>query len=315
MENLTSLTPLEVANILNISKNTVYEMVKRGDLNSYKVGNRFRFDREDIETYKKKNKRLKEEVSVKKYNFEDDICRFEELKRNSFIICGQDILLNTLCRHLLQKNDGVLALNSHIGCYNSLYELYLGNAQIAAVHMWDGDSGEYNIPYVKKMLPGISAIIIHLAKRKQGMYVEKGNPKNIYNWEDLKRSDISIANREIGSGTRILLDEHLKKMSISADRVNGYKREFYSNTTAINAVVNRSSDVAIGMETHDNNSSKVDFIPLQNESLDLVIKREDFYKIQFISVINILRSKEFKFELNNIVDYDLEEIGEIIAET
>ena len=36
--------PQEVADILKISKNTVYELIKRGELNAYKVGNRFRID-------------------------------------------------------------------------------------------------------------------------------------------------------------------------------------------------------------------------------------------------------------------------------
>lgn len=315
MENLTSLTPLEVANILNISKNTVYEMVKRGDLNSYRVGNRFRFDIEDIENYKRKNKNCKEWVPKKTYNLEDTVCRFEELKQNSFIICGQDMILNTLCRHLLQKKEGIVALNSHISCYNALYELYLGNAQIAAVHMWDGDTGEYNIPYVKKMLPGVSAVVVHLAKRKQGMYVAKGNPKNINGWEDLRRSDISIINREIGSGTRILLDEHLKKMGIESASINGYYRECYSDTAIINAITKGEADIAIGMETWDRNIKYADFIPLQNESLDLIIKKEDIYKAQFIAVINIIKSDEFKFELEHMVDYDLDQIGEIVGET
>ena len=55
----------------------------------------------------------------------------------------------------------------------------------------------------------MTAVIVHLAKRMQGFYIAKGNPKNIKGWEDFKRSDITIVNREKGSGTRVLLDEHL----------------------------------------------------------------------------------------------------------
>lgn len=38
------LSPLEVAEILSISKRTVYEIIKRNELKAYKVGNKFRID-------------------------------------------------------------------------------------------------------------------------------------------------------------------------------------------------------------------------------------------------------------------------------
>jgi hypothetical protein len=38
MSDNVSLTPQEVADILKIAKNTVYELVKRGELNSYRAG-------------------------------------------------------------------------------------------------------------------------------------------------------------------------------------------------------------------------------------------------------------------------------------
>ena len=49
--NSTSLTPLEVAELLKITKNTVYELIKRGELPAYKVGKKLRIDKEDIDNY------------------------------------------------------------------------------------------------------------------------------------------------------------------------------------------------------------------------------------------------------------------------
>ena len=47
----SSLNAMEVAQILNITKNTVYEMIKRGELPAYKVGRKIRIDRADIDAY------------------------------------------------------------------------------------------------------------------------------------------------------------------------------------------------------------------------------------------------------------------------
>ena len=54
--NSTSLTPLEVAELLKITKNTVYELIKRGELPAYKVGRKLRIDKEDIDNYIKSQK-------------------------------------------------------------------------------------------------------------------------------------------------------------------------------------------------------------------------------------------------------------------
>jgi len=51
-----SYTPDEVAELLQISKYTVYEMVKRGDLSAYRIGRKLRFQKSDIEEYIKKAK-------------------------------------------------------------------------------------------------------------------------------------------------------------------------------------------------------------------------------------------------------------------
>ena len=42
------LSPLEVAEILQVKKNTVYEMIKRGDLKATKMGKQFRIARKDV---------------------------------------------------------------------------------------------------------------------------------------------------------------------------------------------------------------------------------------------------------------------------
>lgn len=321
MKKDSALTPIDVAEMLKISKNTVYELVKRGELNSYKVGNKLRIEMKDIEEYKNKSKKLQ---NIKLNSAESNnsytplISPYESekiQKSYGFVICGQDIMLDILSRYLQHHIKGVQALRSYIGSYNGLYALYHGNVQIATAHLWDGETGQYNIPYVKSMLPGIPAIIVHLANRMQGFYVEKGNPKGIREWEDLLRPEITIINRELGSGTRILLDEHLKKLGITGNSISGYERECSSHLAVASTVAGGGADVAIGNEKASQQVNEIDFIPLQTESYDLVIKKEDIDKPHFQAVLQILRSKEFKLELEGIGGYELKDLGVIIAET
>ncbi|NLC07393.1 MAG: helix-turn-helix transcriptional regulator [Syntrophomonadaceae bacterium] len=308
MTNNSALTPQEVADILKIAKNTVYELIKRGELNAYKVGKKIRVDLKDVENYKN---RTKKHI----VNLNQNTTYEKAPKNRGFIISGQDILLDVLARHLKNHPNGIEALRSHEGSYNGLYALYQDRVQMATAHLWDSDTGEYNIPYVRRMLPGIPAVIIRLAGRIQGFYVRKGNPKGVHSWEDLKRQDLAIINREKGSGVRVLLDEHLRKLGILSKTIRGYEREYSSHLAVASAVARGEADLGIGNEKASLQVKDIDFIPLQPEKYDLVIKKENLNKAPFTAALDILRSREFKLEMEGIGGYDLTETGNIIAET
>lgn len=318
MTDNSVLTPQEVADILKIAKNTVYELIKRGELNGYRVGNKVRVDAQDVEDYKNRTKTFKKRSPG--YDAADESpgtnnVLFEEVPRlNEFVICGQDVMLDILSRYLQLHPDGVQALRSYVGSYNGLYSLYNGNVQIATAHLWDGDTGQYNLPYVRRMLPGIPTVIVHLACRVQGFYVAKGNPLGISGWEDLRRRDITIINRDKGSGTRILLDEHLRKLGISSQTIKGYKRESTSHLTVASTIARGAADLGVGNEKTSLQVKEIDFIPLQNERYEMVIKKEDINKKPFAAVLEILHSSEFRVELEGIGGYDLKEIGKKVAE-
>lgn len=303
-----ALTPLEVAEILKISKNTVYELIKKGELNAYKVGKKIRIDMVDVDKYKNSTK---SNTTKRNYIPQSNI----EIDNHTLIISGQDIMLDILTRHLELSCKGFHAFRSYEGSYNGLYKLYQGKVSAATAHLWDGDTGQYNIPYVKRMLPGVQAVIIHLAKRMQGFYVAKGNPQKIRCWEDLTRSDITIINREKGSGTRVLLDEHLRKLGISPSKINGYKNECASHLATASAVARGEADVGIGNEKSGLQVKDIEFIPIQQESYELIIKKEDSNKPNYQAVLNVINSDEFKMELQGIGGYDITDTGKIVGET
>ncbi|MDP4144229.1 MAG: helix-turn-helix transcriptional regulator [Bacillota bacterium] len=318
----TSLTPQEVAEILKIAKNTVYELIKRGELNGYKVGKKIRVDLKDVEEYKNVAKNIKK-AQTRNLNIEENVNHSlkdstmpwdKQNQGDSMVISGQDAMLDILSRYLELHPQRVHTLRSYTGSYNGLLSLYLGNAQIATAHLWDGDSGQYNIPYVRRLLPGIPTVIIHLACRMLGFYVAKGNPKKIKSWKDFGRKDIIMINREKGCGTRILLDEQLRLLGIPGSEIQGYDRECFSHLAVASTVARGGADVAIGNEKTWLQVQNIDFIPIQKERYELVMKKEDMHKPEFKAILDILRSDEFKMDLLGIGGYDISETGNIVAE-
>lgn len=330
-------TPQEVADILRIKKSTVYEMIKRGEFKCKKIGRQFRISKADLENYLNNNQENNSDrvivntndvtvpnlltaanlsvSSSKRESVPSDYEEKEELdviKGRNVIICGQDILLEALCNHLTARLSETAIFRSYKGSYNGLYDLYQDKVDVATVHLWDGETGEYNKEYVRRMLPGTLYRRIHLICRTQGFYVKKGNPKGITSFTDLIREDVVIVNREKGSGTRILLDEHLRKLNINKMQIKGYSREVTSHLACAGAVARGSADVSLGIERVSKEMADLSFVPIQIESYDLVVKEEAFRTGWFKNILEILNSKEFKTEADHMSGYDTTDMGKIL---
>lgn len=325
------LTAKEAAEILKVRKNTVYDMIKRGDLKASKLGKQLRIRQGDLEFYIQYGSQAKvyqEGNSEQKNNIEK--VEFERNTQNrteknvmanpgfgqagmcdQIIICGQDMVLD-LSANRLNQCIGENVFRSYKGSYNALYAMYQGEVNVATAHLWHGKTNSYNIPYISSMLPGTDLVVLHLLKRKQGFYVQKGNPKNIQSFEDLKRSDITIVNREPGSGVRVLIDEKLRQAGIPTQEVNGYQDIVSSHLEAAAAVNRGDADVAVGSEKHSLSVPGIDFLFIQEESYDMVIRKEDFLKKPYQKMIEIIRSSEYQKEVAGLGGYNVENMGKII---
>lgn len=323
MDNNTPLTPQEVAYLLKISKSTVYELIKKNLINSYKVGKKLRIDLKDVEIYKNKTKtvldtnenNVKEMISAPLIGSLNNSYISNYNVTNQFIICGQDTILDILSRHLEMHVSSIHNLRYYQGSYSSLHSLYKGKATVATTHMWDRKTGVYNIPFVEKMLPGIPCILINLAYITVGYYVMRGNPKNISTWDDLRRDDIVMVNREKGSGTRVLLDERIQEMKISHNSIKGYEKECLAHVAVASVIARGEADFGLGSEKASYQVKDIDFVPLEKEQYDLVIKKEDLNLPSIKAVLDIIRSQEFKAEVSSLSGYDVSRLGEIVGET
>lgn len=185
-----------------------------------------------------------------------------------------DILSNYMRLH------NIPALRAYIGSYDSLVSLYRNKINVASTHLWDSDTDQYNVPYVRRLLPGVPTVIIHLTCRIQGLYVAKGNPKGIMTWADFGRDDITMINREYGAGSRVLLDENLKLLGIYGSAIKGYKKENQSHLAVASAISSGQADVAVGNEKMARQVDNIDFIPLKKERYDLVVKKKIFNRLK-----------------------------------
>lgn len=119
-------TAQEVADKLKIKKTTVYELIKRGELSSSKIGKQLRVSEDQLSLYL--NGAAKNSVSAQHHDYQPESSLLKRdylLHSSGLIISGQaspalDLLLNQL-----PSTPGNLpVLQSHMNTYNGLYSLY-----------------------------------------------------------------------------------------------------------------------------------------------------------------------------------------------
>ena len=311
MSNTVSYTPEEVAKILKISRFTVYEFIKRGELTAYHIGRKLRIEAEDLEIFMKNAKGIG--INQLTSGATPPMLPLSA-SPDGLIIYGQDAALDVLTRHLEKQMPHLRFLRSYNGSMDGLIALYRGTANLITAHLWDGDTGEYNTPYVRCLLPGQRALIINLVYRQEGFYVPIGNPKNIKDWPDLIKPGIRFINREPGSGARVLLDEKLRQLNIDPRTILNYSQEETSHLAIASSVARGEADVGVGIEKAAMQVQNIEFIPLQKERYDLVLLRHDMDKPHFQALLAILRSPSFRKEIDSMGGYDVSRMGDIMAE-
>jgi putative molybdopterin biosynthesis protein len=232
---------------------------------------------------------------------------------NTAVFIGSHDNAIDLLGSFLKKNYPHYSLSSaHVGSMGGLLALKRGEAHCAPTHLLDEETGEYNISFIKKLLPDKKIVLINMVYREQGLMLKKGNPKNIKGFQDLSRLDVRFINRQAGSGTRFLLDKHLKELGIAPARVHGYDREEYTHMAVASAVLTDAADCGLGVLSAAR-ALGLDFIPVAGERYDIAIPSEFLELPQIQAVLRIMREDgEFKKALLAMGGYGVEDMGRVL---
>ncbi len=234
---------------------------------------------------------------------------------NTIVCIGSHDNTLDLLSNMLKKKYPMYSLSSaHVGSMGGLVALKKNEAHIAGTHLLDEETGEYNIPFLKKILSNKKIILMNLVYREQGLLVLKGNPKKIKGFEDLTRKDVIFVNRQAGSGTRLLTDKCLRELGISSRDIKGYEREEYTHMAVASAVLTGIADTGLGIFAAAK-ALDLDFIPVAKERYDLVIPYEFFETDMIRCIIKIIEDKEFREMVLELGGYDITDMGKIIYES
>ncbi len=238
----------------------------------------------------------------------------DEIKNTIVCIGSHDNTLDLLANSIKKNYPDYSLSSAHVGSMGGLMALKRVEAHCAGTHLLDEDSGEYNVPFIKRFFSGRKMVLVNLVYRQQGLLIKKGNPKNISGFEDLLRDDVLFINRQPGSGTRLLLDKYLREKGISPSKIKGYEKDEYTHMAVASAVLTGLADTGLAIYS----SAKalgLNFIPVANERYDIAIPYE-FMETEMINVLlQVIREdNEFRSMVQSLGGYDTSDMGKVLFE-
>jgi putative molybdopterin biosynthesis protein len=236
----------------------------------------------------------------------------EEIENAIVAVGSHDLTLDVLANHLHRQYPTKTLSSSNVGSLGGLLALKRGEAHFAGSHLLDEESGEYNLPYVKRLLGDQAVVVVNMVYRQQGLIVAKGNPKGISGLPDLLRRDVSFINRQRGAGTRVLLDFKLKELGIDPAKITGYDRIEVTHLAVASAVAAGTADAGLGIMAAAR-ALDLDFIPLLKERYDLVIPRSYYESTLLGPLLATLQQPSFRAEVESLGGYDTSDMGRVVA--
>jgi putative molybdopterin biosynthesis protein len=237
--------------------------------------------------------------------------REEPGAQKRLVLAGCDPATGLLAR-MVEKISGVEIVSAAASSKLALSWLSEGRVHIAGSHLEDPHTGEFNLPFIRKVFPAGDFTVVTFARWEEGLVVALGNPKEIRKVEDLARKNVRFVNREPGSGSRALLDKCLAKAGIDAHRIRGYERVAYGHLAAAYCVVSREADVCMATRSAARTFG-LDFIPLHSERYDLVMRKGTTTLPAAKAFLDVLQRATLRRKLEVLAGYDTSDTGALVA--
>jgi molybdopterin molybdotransferase/putative molybdopterin biosynthesis protein len=225
---------------------------------------------------------------------------------NSFLITASD-------DPLLSRLAQTAQLPAHIvGSLGGLMALAQGQADIAGIHLLDVESGEYNLPFVKRLAPEEELVLVQLAVRENGLMFAPGNSKHIRGLRDLVRQEVRFINRARGTGTRLLLHTKLRAARIDPHAIADWERAAQTHKAVAAAILAGTADAGPGLRAVAAEWG-LEFMSLGEERYDLLLARTTFESPRLARLLDVMHSAEFRRSGELLQGYDLSRCGRVMA--
>lgn len=200
------------------------------------------------------------------------------------------------------------------GSVAGLEALASREADIAGTHLRDPEAQEYNLAFVRYLIPEEDILLVNFAVREYGLLIARGNPKKIRGVRDLARRNVRLLNRPRGAGARLWLHQHLRAARLDPQSVRGWDTVTATYDLLAAAIRNDTADAGPGLRATAEQWD-LDFMPLGLERFDLAIPRRVYESARAAKLFDQFATPGFRVHASALRGYDLARLGRVVGES
>jgi excisionase family DNA binding protein len=281
------MTTAEVADYLRVKERTIYEMVARQTIPFSRATGKLLFPRRLIDAW------LEAQTELPAAG----IAPAPPIYAGS-----NDPLLEWALR---QSGSGLAVLAR--GSVQGLDDLAEGRAVMAGLHLLDPATGEWNLGAVRTHLPGTNFVLIHWARRTQGLITAAGNPLGITGLKDAADRGLRFAMRADGAGSTRLLDVLLAREGLTMTDLTTAPRPAETHADLATLIETGEAELGLGLQAV---AGHLGFLPLlADENFDLAMTRRNYFEPPVQALLAFARSEPFTRRAGHLGGYDLSNLG------
>ena len=283
------LTVAEIARHLRLGTRTVYDLAARKGLPHSRAGGKLLFDLGDVERWLAKSA---------------GGTAPREGPPPPVVGGSHDPLLDWAVR---ESRCGLAMLTQGSG--DGLQRLARGEVSAALMHLPSADLSDFNRAEAQEWLRGRNVALVEWARREQGLLVARGNPRKVRSVADLARKGVTVAARQAGAGSAVLLDRLLAREGLDRRRLRVTVTTMGENDLAM-AVKSGEADVGLGARAAAAPLG-LDFVPLVVERLDLGVSRAAWFEPPLRALFAFAHGRRFPEHVRALGGYDISGLGAV----
>lgn len=284
------MTTSEVAEFLRTKERTIYDMVARQAIPFTRATGKLLFPRRLIEAWLETQTETADAVIA---------------SAPAIYSGSNDPLLDWALRY----SQSGLAVRSGESM-RGLSDLAAGEAMLAGLHLFDPSSDTWNVQAVRTNLSAHSHVVVHWARRTQGLIVAAGNPHDVTSLRDCAELGLRFALRGDGSGTQRLLDIHLSRNGLSLADLNIVTGAAHTHSDLASMIESGAADCGLGIQAA---AGTLGFVPvLSDDQFDLAMARRDYFNAPIQRLFAFARTSTFEQQAQRLGGYDLSDLGKVI---
>ena len=284
------LTTREVADLLRVKERKVYELVAERAIPVSRVTGKMLFPRDLVEAW------VRRQV--------EPAAGAAGLAPPPAVLAGShDPLLEWAIRE-----SGSEIATFFGGSLDGLARVTARKAFAAGMHVFEPETGEYNLGLVANALAGRPVVMMEWAWRTQGLVVASGNPRGLASAADL--AGVRFIPRQPEAGSYLLLLHLLAEAGLGPEAVEMLDPPARTEADVAQHVLEGRADAGLAVETVAR-MHRLDFVPLFRERYDLLVWRREYFEPPMQRLLAFCASAAFRARATEVGGYDLAGLGAV----